>query len=66
MMMCGISNVQKSDFLGEIGNNLLLKERMDMLDISRVCKDLDRWPACLQKSRRSGLGNLTSIVVGIV
>ena len=41
MMMCGISNMHKSDSLGEIGNKLLLKERMDMLDISRVCKDLD-------------------------
>ena len=51
MMMCGISK-KKSEFLGEIGNNLLLKERMDM--------------AWLQKSRRSGLGNLASIVVGIV
>ena len=42
MMMCGISNVQKSDFLGEIGNNLLLKERMDMLDIPRVSRQVAR------------------------
>ena len=41
MMMCGISK-KKSELLGEIGNNLLLKERMDMLDISRVSRQVAR------------------------
>ena len=60
MMMSGVSNLKRTNFLGEIGKKSQLKERMDMLDISRVCKDLDRFPARLQKSRKSGLGNLTS------
>ena len=33
---------KKSEFLGEIGNNLLLKERMDMLDIPRVSRQVAR------------------------